>query len=326
MFKIIFCLLLFSYSPAEMTIKIATLAPESSAWGKALKSVIRDLFLQTQKELKLRFFWGGQMGDEAEIVQKIQLGQLDGAALTGNGLGQVCSQIRVLELPFLFENTQEIDFVYNSIFEKIQPYFRKNRIPVELIALSETGFCYFFSKKNIRSLQDITKTRMWVWKGDSLAESAFRILKIPSVPIGFTEVTTSLQTGMIDGFYCTPTAAVSLQWFREVQYMLSTPLCNVSGGFIIRSATWKKIKESHRVIFSQLLKTSLEKLTLLNRESDLQTVSYIQKAGITVNPPIQEKSLFQNTLEETAKDMIQKEIIEQNLYSFIKNILQEIRK
>ena len=158
------------------------------------------------------------------------MGQLDGAAFTGNGLGHVCREARVMEIPFLFDAAAEVDYVYERLEDDLNIYFKKNGF--HLIGLSETGYAYFFSQVDIKNLADVRKSKMWSWKGDELAEVIMRALEVPDIPINFTEVISSLQTGLIDGFYCTPTAAVSLQWYTEAKYFLNQPICNVTGGWL----------------------------------------------------------------------------------------------
>ena len=217
-----------SFAMAEVRIKFATLAPSSSSWGKSLSMMARAVRSRTDKNVLIKVYYGAKMGDEIEVAKKMAVGQLDGAAFTGNGLGQVCLEARVMEVPFLFNSSSEVRHVYELLEDDINVYFEKNKF--HLISLTETGYAYFFSKSDIRNFDDVRKSKMWAWKGDQVANIIMQEVDIPSIAINFTEVIPSLQTGVIDGFYCTPTAAISLQWHLEAKYMLDQPICNVSGG------------------------------------------------------------------------------------------------
>ena len=86
------------------------------------------MYKSTEKKIKIKVYYGGQMGDEAEIAKKIQVNQLDGAAFTGNGLGYVCPEARVLEIPFLFDNNfAKTDKIYQVMEKKLQSYFKKKK-------------------------------------------------------------------------------------------------------------------------------------------------------------------------------------------------------
>src|SRR4029079_8713767 len=117
-----------SFSPATRaegkrteSVKIGTLAPAESPWGQVFKTWQRALRERTklpesQKTpegkpyaLDLSFFWNGQQGDEGAMVTKMKSGQLDGAAITAVGLGQIHPPILILQLPGLFTSWEKLD-------------------------------------------------------------------------------------------------------------------------------------------------------------------------------------------------------------------------
>ena len=119
--------LLFSQE-SNVSLKFASLAPKSSSWGRCLSGIAREMYKSTDKKIRIKVYYGGQMGDEAEIAQKMQVSQLDGAAFTGNGLGHICPEARVLEIPFLFDNDfAKTDKIYQEMGKKLQPHFKKEK-------------------------------------------------------------------------------------------------------------------------------------------------------------------------------------------------------
>ena len=56
-----------------------------------------------------KIYPGGVQGDEPDVLRKIRFGQLHGGAFTGYGIGHIYSPTRVLELPFLFNDIDEIE-------------------------------------------------------------------------------------------------------------------------------------------------------------------------------------------------------------------------
>jgi TRAP-type C4-dicarboxylate transport system substrate-binding protein len=93
---------------AGETIKVGTLFPKSSPWGKVCETWIKAVNEKSGGKLELQFFYNGQQGDEAAMVGKIKSGQLDGAALTGAGLGKVYLPILALQMP-LFKSWARLD-------------------------------------------------------------------------------------------------------------------------------------------------------------------------------------------------------------------------
>src|SRR4030067_1634564 len=124
-------------------LKFATLAPAGSTWMKAFDAWGKELATQSQGRLTVKFYPGGISGDEPDMLKKIRFGQLQGAALSGHGIGEIFPPARILETPFLFRDHAEIDAVRAKILPALAAGFRKNHY--ELVSWMEVGNLHFFS-------------------------------------------------------------------------------------------------------------------------------------------------------------------------------------
>ncbi len=84
--------------------KIATLAPEGSSWLREMRAAADEVKQRTEGRVEFRYYPGGVMGDDATVMRKIRLGQLQGGALTASELSLVYQDAVVYGLPFLFED------------------------------------------------------------------------------------------------------------------------------------------------------------------------------------------------------------------------------
>lgn len=320
----VFLLALMVYGEEQKRIKFATLAPQSSAWGKCISSIAREVWKKTEKQVAIKIYYGAQMGDEKEMAEKIEVGQLDGAAFTGNGLAYVCREARVMELPFLFNSYEEIDYVYHRMKKGISTHFQKKGF--RLLGYLDAGYAYFFSQADIKNFQDIRKSKMWIWKGDKLAEIFMEVLGIPAIAIGFTEVVPSLQTGLIDGFYCPPTAAISLQWHLEAGYLLDQPFCSVTSGLVLAEKVWQKLSPKEQNIFIQSIEKHVVTLRNQNRDSDKQTLELLgKKKEYQINKFDGDTQEFTMIREKIVKKMVAKGFFTDALYRQVQTNLKKYR-
>src|SRR5580692_5303388 len=110
---------------ATTTLKIGTLAPGDSAWGKEFKKWAKDVNDDTGGDVQLDFQWNGTAGDEVLMVQKIRSGQLDGAAVTAVGLAQTgVTDVLLFQMPGLFPNWAKLDSVRNQMKADFEPAFQ----------------------------------------------------------------------------------------------------------------------------------------------------------------------------------------------------------
>src|SRR5262245_15052820 len=73
----------------NVEIRLATLAPSGSPWMEVLNKAQAEIKEKTSSRVTLKYYEGGQQGDERDFVRKIGLGQLDGAAITSVGLAMI---------------------------------------------------------------------------------------------------------------------------------------------------------------------------------------------------------------------------------------------
>ena len=91
----------------ETVIKFATLAPEGSTWMKVMQEWNKKLMEKTRNQVKFKIYAGGVSGDEKDVVRKVRLGQLQSGGFTGVGLGEIAPEVRILDAPLLFRDSDE---------------------------------------------------------------------------------------------------------------------------------------------------------------------------------------------------------------------------
>ena len=173
----VFLLLLCAFTARAdepYVLKFATLAPAGSTWMNVITEWAGKVEKESQGRLKFKFYPGGVSGDEPDMIRKIRFGQIHGAAMTGHGIGSIYSPARVLEIPFLFRNYEEVDYVRAQMMPEIRAGFRKN--DYELLGWMELGFIRFFSRTPIHSMDDLKKRRIWLWQGDPLGAAHDQVL------------------------------------------------------------------------------------------------------------------------------------------------------
>jgi TRAP-type C4-dicarboxylate transport system substrate-binding protein len=216
-------------------LRLATLAPPGSTWERVFRAFGNSLAERTQGRIKTRLYAGGVAGDERDILRKMKVGQLEGAALTSIGLGQIVRSVLVLQLPGLFENPAQLAKVRAEMQNDFQEQFAAAGFV--LLGWGDVGDRRVFSTKPILSPKDYLTSRPWVWSDDPISAELMSIIGANGVRIGLPEVFPALQTGMVDTVTASATSAVALQWFRYVKYMSKSTGEPVVGATMV-SKTW----------------------------------------------------------------------------------------
>ena len=100
-------------------IKIATVAPDGSRWMQQMRAGAEEVSARTAGRVSLKFYPGGVMGNDAQVLRKIRIGQLQGGAFTAGGLGERYGGLNLYGIPLLFNSLDEIDAVRAALDPEI---------------------------------------------------------------------------------------------------------------------------------------------------------------------------------------------------------------
>ena len=262
------------------TLKFATLAPAGTTWVNMLQDWADEVRKESRGRLLFKIYPGGVQGDEPDVLKKIRFGQLQGGAFTGYGIGQIYSPTRVLELPFLFNNIEEIDYVRGQFMPDIEQGYRDNGY--ELLGWMEVGFVYFFSKTPIQSLDDLKDRRIWNWQGDPMGKAFFDASGLSPVPLSIIDVYTSLSTGLIDTVYAPPLGAIAMQWFTKTRYITDIPMANGIGSLVVSRRFYQNLPQDLQKLLKRTGTATGERLVAATRRDNVEGLEILQQRGMQI--------------------------------------------
>lgn len=254
-------------------LKFATLAPTGSTWMKVFDAWGKELAAKSQGRLTVKFYPGGISGDEPDMLKKIRFGQLQGAALSGHGIGEIFPPARILETPFLFRDHAEIDAVRAKIQPAIDAGFRNNRY--ELVAWMEVGNIHFFSTKPLASMDELARRRIWQWQGDRFINAFFSANGWSPVALPITEVYTGLSTGLVDTVVSTPLASIALQWAGKTPYMSTQPVATGIGAVVVSDKFYAGLPPDLQALLKSTGGTLSKRLIADTRRDDLKSLAVL---------------------------------------------------
>ena len=268
---------LFPHPVLAEEIRLASLAPQDSAWGKLIQALAADVEQSTGGQVKFKLFLGGKLGDESKVTKKLGKG-IDGAFYMGQGMGLLLPAYRVLELPFLCENYEEADQVRKALFADFVADFEKNTDYV-LLGPGETGMVYLFSKQPIEDVAGMKASKLWVWESDQVASDIFKVFGVSPRPLDILTVVQQLKSGGIDTVYNSPAGAVALGWTGDVAFVTGRPLTYASGGFVLTKAAWAKIPAAQQETVRNVVLKHAEKIVQQARIDNDAAMNRLVGAG-----------------------------------------------
>ncbi len=306
-----------------MTIKIATVAPDGTAWMKNMRAAAKEISEKTAGRVKLKFYPGGVMGNDKSVMKKIRLGQLQGGALTGGSLAVTYPDMQIYSLPMVFKNYDEIDYVRPIIDPLLKQGMKKKGFTI--LGISEGGFAYLMSNSTIINIADLKKHKLWIPEDDILNEALFRKMGVHPLTLSLADVYTGLQTGLIDTIGATTTGALAFQWHTRIRSITDVPLLYLVGVLVVDNKRFNKINAADQKVVIDVVQKTFAAMDKINRQDNEKARQALIKMGTEfVRPEDSEiaywKRFADEVIQETGKKAASPE-----LYQKLKDLLAEQR-
>ncbi|HEY1584642.1 MAG TPA: TRAP transporter substrate-binding protein DctP, partial [Polyangia bacterium] len=113
---------------AEGTVllRMATAAPEGTAWAREGHSNERDISELTHGQVRMKWYFGGIAGDEMQMLERIKREQLDGVASAGMLCAKLAPSMTALRIVGLFQSRDESAFVSGRLKDTFDAEFLKS--------------------------------------------------------------------------------------------------------------------------------------------------------------------------------------------------------
>jgi len=272
-------LALLSLPAVAQQLKIATVAPDGSAWMREMRAAAEATEAATGGRVSIRYYPGGVMGNDATVLKKIRLGQLQGAALTGSEMGTVFRSAQLYSVPFLFRDAGEIDAVRSELDGRIAAGLQDAGF--RMLSLSGVGFAYLMSSGDLSSRSALESRKVWVPQNDALAERTFREGGITPMPLALPDVFTALQTGLVDTVGNTPSGTIALQWHSRLRQLLDLPLSYIVGYVVVEERAFARLSAADQAATLQAFAEASARIDAGNRKADAEAMQALLGLGVS---------------------------------------------
>lgn len=316
-----------SAQDCAVTLKFGSLAPQGSLWLKGFNNAAREIKERTAAEAEgavcFKIYGGGVMGDESAMVRKMRTGQLDAAAITNVGLSDINKELLVLQMPLLFKNHKELDYVRDKMHGRLTGLLEKKGF--QWLGWGDVGFAYLFSNEPIAKASDIKSTKFWVWDADDVTKEVASVAGVNAIPLGVPDVLPSLSTGVVNAFLNSPYGAIALQWHTKAKYVTDLKLAVTIGGTVMSDKAWGKLTDKQKAIVREVsAKHHKELLKKVRRANNSSKKKLVSKHGYT---PVQVEDFASwNKVATKARSNLTGKLFSADLVKEVEKHLKDYRK
>lgn len=296
--------LLFSFYAEALTVKFGTIAPAGTPWADSLEEIKARVTKESNKKIKIKTYLGGQLGGELEIMQKIRRGNIEGGGLTCAAMASIIPELDLLEVPFLFESSEEADFILdNYLLEPFRKLFEAKGFV--MLTWAENGWRSIGHKtKLIKTPTDMKAVK--IRSQESKVHLAFwKKLGASPVAIATPEVLPALQTGVVEAFDNTPLFTLAAEWQTAIKFYSVTDHIYQPAAVIYSKKFWDKISENERKILMGPGNGLAKDIRSNVRQLGESLIQVLKESGVTTYTlSASEKAAFKKASEGLADQAI----------------------
>jgi tripartite ATP-independent transporter DctP family solute receptor len=282
----------------KKVLKASDVHPEGYPTVQAVENMGKKLEQASNGRLSVQMYASMQLGGEKEMIEQAQVGAIQFVRVSVGTLGPVVDDLNVLNLPFLFRDTAHMNKVVDGpigqqLLDKVT-----NNPAAKLVGLCwmDAGARSFYdTKKPIKSIADLKGLKIRVIGNPMFVDMA-NALGANGVAMGYDQVFSALQTGVIDGAENNPPSFVFDNHYQVAKYYTLTQHLIVPEMLVYSRAGWEQLSADDQVLMKKLSREAQADARELWNKTEADAMDRMKKAGIEIIP-VADKTPFRDAVK-----------------------------
>ena len=305
-------------------VRLATLAPRGTSLHKTLLAMGQRWQQAPCGGVKLTIYPDGTLGSEADMVNRMRIGQIQAAMLSIAGLSKIDDSVKALQnMPFMFRSLDEVAYVTKKLTPELDRRFLAKGFVV--LFWGDVGWVSFFSKQPVARPEDLKKLKLFTWAGDPQQSDLMKRLGFRPVQLEANDILMGLQTGMIDAVPTAPLIALAGQFYGPAPYMLEINYAPLVGGTVITRKAWDSICPDARKALLTAAAEAGKEVTRRNHQESDEAVEAMEKRGLKVQTLSPADAAAWNKLAEQVKPEVRGTLVPADMFDKVQQLLSDYR-
>jgi tripartite ATP-independent transporter DctP family solute receptor len=267
----------------KLVLKASDVHPEGYPTVAAVESLGKKLSAATNGRLSVAMYPAMQLGGEKEAIEQAQVGAIAFARVSVGALGPVVDDLNVFNLPYVFRNTAHMQHVIDGAIgqELLDKVTGSGKGLVGLAWMDAGARNFYDTKKPIKNLADLKGQKIRVMGNPMFVDMA-NSMGANGVPLGYDQVFTSLQTGVIDGAENNPPSFVFDNHYQVAKFYTIDEHLIVPEMLVMSKKIWDSLSKDDQALLTKFSKEAQQEERKLWDIYEKQAMEKAKAAGIQI--------------------------------------------
>ncbi len=283
----------------KLVLKASDVHPAGYPTVVAVENIGKKLEKATGGRLSVQMYPSMQLGGEKEAIEQAQVGAIAFARVSVGALGPVVDDLNVFNLPYVFRNTEHMQHVIDGAIgqELLDKVTNSGKGLVGLCWMDAGARNFYDTKKAIKTIADLKGMKIRVMGNPMFVDMA-NSMGANGVPMGYDQVFTSLQTGVVDGAENNPPSFVFDNHFQVAKFYTVDEHLIVPEMVVFSKKIWDTLSKDDQALLVKYGKDAQQEERKLWDIYEKQAMDKATAAGITITQvSAADKKAFQDAVK-----------------------------
>jgi tripartite ATP-independent transporter DctP family solute receptor len=269
----------------KLVLKATDVHPLGYPTVEAVVRMGKKLEAATNGRISIQMYPSMQLGGEKEMIEQAQVGALQIARISVGPMGPIVPEMNVFNLPFIFRDTAHMEKVIDGpigaeLLQKLSDHPTAGLIG--LCWMNAGSRHVYNSKHPINKVDDLKglKIRMM---GNPLFVDTMNALGGNGIAMGYDQLISALQTGVVDGAENNEPSYASGQHYRYAKYYSMTGHLMIPEILVFSKKAWNALSKEDQDLIAKFAKEAQQEQRGLWYEMERKALEQIKEGGGQIN-------------------------------------------
>jgi len=288
-----------AHAQQKLVLKASDVHPLGYPTVAAVENMGKKLAAATNNRITIQMYPAMQLGGEKETIEQTQIGAIQISRVSVGTLGPVVDELNVFNLPYVFRNTAHMQAVIDGPIGKelLDKITNSGKGLVGLCWMDAGARNFYDTKKPIKDLADLHGQKIRVMGNPMFVDMA-NSMGANGVPLGYDQVFSALQTGVVDGAENNPPSFVFDNHYQVAKYYTIDEHLIVPEVLVMSKKTWDALSKDDQALVMKFAREAQLDERKLWDEYEAKAMDKAKAAGIQIiQVSAAEKKKFQDAVK-----------------------------
>jgi len=267
----------------KMMLKASDVHPEGYPTVAAVENIGKKLDAATGGRYGVQMFASMQLGGEKEAIEQAQVGAIQFARVSVGALGPVVDDLNVFNLPYVFRDTEHMRKVIDGTIgqELLDKVTNSGKGLVGLCWMDAGARNFYNTKHPVKTLADLKGLKVRVMGNPMFVDMA-NAMGSNGVAMGYDQVFSALQTGVVDGAENNPPSFVFDNHYQVAKFLTIDEHLIVPEIVVFSKKTWDAMSKEDQTLLAKFGKEAQQEERKLWDVYEKQAMDKAAAAGINI--------------------------------------------